>query len=140
MEVVLGVDLGTSAVKVSAVDREGKIVAQQSEAYSLNQPEPGYSEQNPEDWVTGTTAAIDRLIKVDGIKPDEITGISYSGQMHGLVLLDDHNQVLRPAILWNDTRTTEQCKEILDTMGQDFIDITRNVPLEGFTLPKLLWA
>ena len=65
MEVVLGVDLGTSAVKVSAVDREGKIVAQQSEAYSLNQPEPGYSEQNPEDWVTGTTAAIDRLIKVD---------------------------------------------------------------------------
>ncbi|MCZ3393509.1 FGGY family carbohydrate kinase, partial [Enterococcus faecium] len=102
--------------------------------------EPGYSEQNPEDWVTGTTAAIDRLIKVDGIKPDEITGISYSGQMHGLVLLDDHNQVLRPAILWNDTRTTEQCKEILDTMGQDFIDITRNVPLEGFTLPKLLWV
>lgn len=140
MEVVLGVDLGTSAVKVSAVSREGKIVAQQSEAYSLNQPEPGYSEQNPEDWVTGTTAAIDRLIKVDGIKPDEITGISYSGQMHGLVLLDDHNQVLRPAILWNDTRTTEQCKEILDTMGQDFIDITRNVPLEGFTLPKLLWV
>jgi xylulokinase len=79
MEVVLGVDLGTSAVKVSAVNREGQIIAQQSEEYSLNQPEPGYSEQNPEDWVTGTTLAIERLIKEDQIKTSEIVGISYSG-------------------------------------------------------------
>jgi xylulokinase len=140
MQVVLGVDLGTSAVKVSAVDQAGKIVAQQSKEYPLSQPEPGYSEQNPEDWVMGTTVAIKRLIEVDKIKPTDIKGISYSGQMHGLVLLDDHHQVLRPAILWNDTRTTQQCKEILDVMGKDFIKITRNVPLEGFTLPKLLWV
>ncbi|WGI19985.1 xylulokinase [Latilactobacillus sakei] len=140
MSYVLGIDLGTSSVKVSAVDKEGKIVAQQGYDYPLSQPKPGYSEQNPEDWVTATTVAIDRLILSDGLKPAEIEGISYSGQMHGLVLLDQNNQVLRPAILWNDTRTTAQCQEILAVMGQEFIDITRNVPLEGFTLPKILWV
>ncbi|MGC6332844.1 xylulokinase [Weissella cibaria] len=139
-EVVLGVDLGTSSVKISAVDRQGNIVAQQSYDYPLSQPKPGYSEQNPEDWVNGTTVAIVRLILDDGIKPEDITGISYSGQMHGLVLLDDNNQVLRPAILWNDTRTTPQTKEIAEKMGQEFIDITRNKALEGFTLPKILWV
>lgn len=110
MSYVLGIDLGTSSVKVSAVDKEGKIVAQQGYDYPLSQPKPGYSEQNPEDWVTATTVAIDRLILNDGLKPAEIEGISYSGQMHGLVLLDQNNQVLRPAILWNDTRTTAQCQ------------------------------
>ena len=139
-EVVLGVDLGTSSVKISAVDRQGNIVAQQSYDYPLSQPKPGYSEQNPEDWVNGTTVAIVRLILDDGIKPEDIAGISYSGQMHGLVLLDDNNQVLRPAILWNDTRTTPQTKEIAEKMGQEFIDITRNKALEGFTLPKILWV
>lgn len=140
MGVVLGVDLGTSAVKVSVVDRKGTIIAQEGYDYPLSRLKPGYSEQNPEDWVTATTVAIARLILNDHIKPEDIEGISYSGQMHGLVLLDENNQVLRPAILWNDTRTTAQRKEILDVMGQEFIDITRNVPLEGFTLPKLLWV
>ncbi|MDR3189595.1 MAG: xylulokinase [Lactobacillaceae bacterium] len=139
-EVVLGVDLGTSAVKVSAVDRAGKIVAQQSYSYPLSQPKPGWSEQNPEDWVNGATVAIVRLILNDGLKPEDIKGISYSGQMHGLVLLDNNNQVLRPAILWNDTRTTPQTKEIADKMGTEFIDVTRNKALEGFTLPKILWV
>ena len=100
-EYVLGVDLGTSAVKVSAMNRDGEIVAQQSFDYPLIQSRPGYSEQNPEDWVSGTTVAIVRLILDDHIKPEEISGISFSGQMHGLVLLDANNQVLRPAILWN---------------------------------------
>ncbi|GAB6093179.1 xylulokinase [Furfurilactobacillus curtus] len=140
MSYVLGVDLGTSAVKVSAVDRHGKIVAQESYAYDLHQPAPGYSEQNPEDWVSGTTVAIVRLILNDHIRSEDIDGISYSGQMHGLVLLDENNQVLRPAILWNDTRTSEQRTEIMRAMGDDFVNITRNEPLEGFTLPKLLWV
>lgn len=139
-EYVLGVDLGTSAVKVSAMDHEGTIKAQQSYEYPLSQPEPGYSEQNPQDWLYATTIAIDRLILRDGIKPEEIKGISYSGQMHGLVLLDKDNHVLRPAILWNDTRTTKQCHEIMDKLGDQFIDITGNRALEGFTLPKLLWV
>jgi len=139
-EVVLGVDLGTSAVKVSAVDREGNIVAQESFDYPLSQPKPGYSEQNPEDWVNGTTVAIVKLILNDNIKAEEIKGISYSGQMHGLVLLDANKQVLRPAILWNDTRTTPQTKEIAEKMGDEFINVTRNKALEGFTLPKILWV
>ncbi|GAX05353.1 xylulose kinase [Secundilactobacillus pentosiphilus] len=139
-EYVLGVDLGTSAVKVSAMNRDGEIVAQQSFDYPLIQSHPGYSEQNPEDWVSGTTVAIVRLILDDHIKPAEISGISFSGQMHGLVLLDANNQVLRPAILWNDTRTSKQCREIEAKLGSKFVDITKNKPLEGFTLPKMLWV
>ncbi|KRK97300.1 xylulose kinase [Secundilactobacillus odoratitofui DSM 19909 = JCM 15043] len=139
-EYVLGVDLGTSAVKVSAMNREGEIVAQQSYDYPLIQARPGYSEQNPEDWVSGTTVAIVRLILNDHIKAEEISGISFSGQMHGLVLLDENNQVLRPAILWNDTRTTKQREEIEAKLGDEFVEITKNQPLEGFTLPKMLWV
>ena len=139
-DVVLGVDLGTSAVKVSAVDRQGNIVAQEAYDYPLSQPKPGYSEQNPEDWVNGTTVAIVRLILNDGLTAEQIKGISFSGQMHGLVLLDSNKQVLRPAILWNDTRTTPQTQEIAEKMGQEFIDVTRNKALEGFTLPKILWV
>lgn len=138
--VVLGVDLGTSAVKVLAVNRQGEVVAEQSVSYELQQPQPGYSEQRPEDWVTGTTQAIQQLIQQDRLDPAAIEGISYSGQMHGLVLLDDHQQVLRPAILWNDTRTTAQCREIERQLGDEFTTITGNRPLEGFTLPKLLWV
>ncbi|EKK20593.1 Xylulose kinase [Fructilactobacillus florum 8D] len=137
---VLGVDLGTSAVKVSAVTRAGTILAQQSFDYPLNQPQPGYSEQNPNDWVMSTTVAIVRLILDDQIRPEDIEGISYSGQMHGLVLLDKQYQVLRPAILWNDTRTTKQCAEIDQLLGDQFVKITGNRPLEGFTLPKLMWV
>ncbi|TYC48465.1 xylulokinase [Weissella muntiaci] len=139
-DVVLGVDLGTSAVKVSAVDQKGQILAQEAYDYPLMQPKPGYSEQNPEEWVNGTTIAIVRLILQDAIKAEQIKGISFSGQMHGLVLLNAENQVLRPAILWNDTRTTAQTKEITQVMGHEFIEITRNQALEGFTLPKLLWV
>lgn len=139
-QVVLGVDLGTSSVKVSAVNREGHIVAQQSFDYPLMQPHPGWSEQNPEDWVNGTTVAIVNLILKDGLNPADIAGISYSGQMHGLVLMDDKNQVLRPAILWNDTRTTKQTQEIAEKMSREFVSITRNHALEGFTLPKILWV
>ncbi|CAJ1229622.1 xylulose kinase [Levilactobacillus zymae] len=137
---VLGVDLGTSAVKVSALDHSGQIVAQESFGYDLIQQQPGYNEQNPEDWVSGTTVAIVRLILTDHLAAEDIEGLSFSGQMHGLVLLDENKKVLRPAILWNDTRTTAQREEIMDKMGDEFIDITRNQPLEGFTLTKLLWV
>ncbi|USS85696.1 xylulokinase [Fructilactobacillus myrtifloralis] len=137
---VLGIDLGTSAVKVSAVNRAGTVLAQESFSYPLNQPDPGYSEQNPNDWVMATTVAIVRLILDDHIDPTEIAGVSYSGQMHGLVLLDQENQVLRPAMLWNDTRTTAERSDIETQLGTEFVRITGNRPLEGFTLPKLLWV
>ncbi|HAT55692.1 MAG TPA: xylulokinase [Lactobacillus sp.] len=140
MNYVLGVDLGTSAVKVSAVTPTGTIAAQESFDYPLSQPLPGYSEQNPEDWVSGTTVAIVNLILKDGLKPAEISSLSFSGQMHGLVLLDKNSQVLRPAILWNDTRATAQRQEIEEKLGSQFEAITKNEPLEGFTLPKLLWV
>ncbi|MDF8374676.1 xylulokinase [Weissella paramesenteroides] len=138
-EVVLGVDLGTSAVKVSAVDRQGTIVAQEAYNYPLSQPAPGYSEQNPEEWVSGTTVAIVRLILNDHLSPDQIKGISFSGQMHGLVTLDKSGKIIRPAILWNDTRSSKQTREINEKMGDEFINITRNRAQEGFTLPAILW-
>lgn len=140
MELVLGVDLGTSAVKVSAVNNVGEVVVQESFDYPLIQEQPGYSEQNPEEWVSATTMAIVRLILNHKIVPSEIKGISYSGQMHGLVLLDSDNKVIRPAILWNDTRTTPQCQEIDAKMGDKFVDITGHKPLEGFTITKILWV
>lgn len=137
---VLGIDLGTSAVKVSAVDHVGRLAAQAIRHYPLIQPKPGYNEQNPDDWVKGTEAAIHYLMKNSQLQPESIQGLSYSGQMHGLVLLDRNYQPLRSAILWNDTRTTQQCHEIMDKMGQSFIKITHNQPLAGFTLPKIMWV
>lgn len=139
-ECVLGVDLGTSSVKVSAVTRSGEIIAQEGMDFPLRQPQPGYAEQDPNDWVNATTVAIVRLILKDKLKPEQIKGVSYSGQMHGLVLLDKDNNILRPAMLWNDTRSTKQREEIMAKMGHRFIEITHNKPLEGFTLPKLLWV
>lgn len=140
MAYVMGIDLGTSAVKVSVIDSNGTMVAQANSAYALNQPQSGYSEQNPESWVTGTTNAIKSLASDKKVNLSQIEGISYSGQMHGLVLLDENKAVLRPAILWNDTRTTTQCAEIIEQLGDRVIKITRNRPLEGFTLPKILWV
>ncbi|KRK88291.1 xylulokinase [Lentilactobacillus sunkii] len=137
---VLGVDLGTSSVKVTAVTKVGDIIAQEGMNFPLNQPKPGYAEQDPEDWVSATTVSIVRLILKDRIKPEDIKGISYSGQMHGLVLLDKNHKVLCPAMLWNDTRSTKQREEIMAKMGERFVEITHNKPLEGFTLPKLLWV
>lgn len=136
----MGIDLGTGSVKVSVMDKAGKTVAQESSNLTLVQEQPGYSEQNPEDWVTATTVAIVNLALKDHVNLQDVEGVSYSGQMHGLVLLGADQQVLRPAILWDDTRTTEQCKEIMDICGQDFVKITKNLPLEGFTLPKILWV
>lgn len=137
---VLGIDIGTGSVKVTGVDYYGKIVAQESASYPLLHPQVGFSEQNPDDWVKATTKAIHNLLALDKISAAEIAGISYSGQMHGLVLLNKNNEVLRPAILWDDTRTTKQCQLIEQQMAQHFIQITHNRPLEGFTLPKILWV
>ncbi|KID42332.1 xylulokinase [Fructilactobacillus fructivorans] len=137
---VLGIDLGTGSVKVTAVNKLGDIVGQESTSYPNPQPQPGWSEQNPNDWVNGTIAAIRKLVNDDNVDPVSISGASFSGQMHGLVLLDKNNHVIRPAILWNDTRTTKQRKEIEDKLGKRFVEITGNQPLEGFTITKLLWV
>ncbi|MCC2685239.1 MAG: xylulose kinase, partial [Paenibacillaceae bacterium] len=111
-EYVIGVDLGTSAVKVLLVSRDGEVCAEASRSYPLHTPQSGYSEQDPEDWVEQTVAALRELTLSAGIEQAQVAGISFSGQMHGLVLLDRERKPLRRAILWNDTRTTEQCREI----------------------------
>jgi len=140
MSYVLGIDLGTSAVKVLLVDQKGQVVKESTKEYPLYQDRPGYSEQNPEDWYKQTLEAIKDITR-NFEYSDQIEGLSFSGQMHGLVLLDDHNEVLRRAILWNDTRTTEQCHEIERTLTREkLLSITKNVALEGFTLPKILWV
>lgn len=141
MEHVIGVDLGTSAVKVLLVDWTGKVKAEWTEMYPLYQPHSGYSEQNPEDWVEKTIVALRKVLEASKIDARSVVGLSFSGQMHGLVLLNEKNEVLRNAILWNDTRTTEECREIEERVGKGtLLSITQNRALEGFTLPKLLWA
>lgn len=140
MTYVIGVDLGTSSVKVLLVDRQGTIAAEATKEYPLLQERSGYSEQRPEDWVRGTIDALAELTKTSGVRGSDVEGISFSGQMHGLVLLDASRRPVRNAILWNDTRTTKQCREIEAALGGALLDITRNPALEGFTLPKLLWV
>ncbi|GAB6927252.1 xylulokinase [Paenibacillus sp. JCM 10914] len=140
MSYVIGIDLGTSAVKTVLVDRKGKVVAEHSESYPLSQPKPGYSEQRPEDWVDKTVLSLRLLMEESRISASEVEGLSFSGQMHGLVLVDGEGAVLRPAILWNDTRTTAQCHRIVDTLQEKLLRIARNRALEGFTLPKILWV
>jgi xylulokinase len=140
MKYVIGVDLGTSAVKTLLIGQDGSIKAEATREYPLYHDKAGWSEQEPEDWVTGTTGALQELVAESSVNPLDIEGISFSGQMHGLVLLDENNKPVRRAILWNDTRTTEQCREIERTLGDKLLSVTRNPALEGFTLPKILWV
>ena len=128
---LVGLDVGTSAVKGVAIDEEGRVLATASVEVPLSRPEPGWSEQDPEDW---WRAAQDVL----GLLPEGPVGLS--GQMHGLVVLDTGQRVLRPAILWNDQRTAAECAEIEERVGFDrLVELTGNRALTGFTAPKLLW-
>ncbi|WP_099363990.1 xylulokinase [Fredinandcohnia onubensis] len=141
MKYIIGVDLGTSAVKILLVNQNGEVAGEVSKSYPLIIEKSGYSEQNPEEWVEKTTAGLKELIAQFDGDVNDIEGISFSGQMHGLVLLDKENQVLRNAILWNDTRTTKQCEKIYETFGKEkLLEVTKNPALEGFTLPKILWV
>lgn len=141
MKYVIGVDLGTSSVKVLLVNQKGDVIQENSKSYPLIQEKSGYSEQDPEQWVQKTIMAISELIASFNGNVKDIEGISFSGQMHGLVLLDEKTEVLRNAILWNDTRTTKECQEIYARVGKErLLAITKNLALEGFTLPKILWV
>lgn len=141
MKYVIGVDLGTSAVKILLINEKGDVVQEVSKSYPLIQEKTGYSEQNPRDWVEQTTLGLSELMGNFKGNSGDIEGISFSGQMHGLVLLDGNNEVLRHAILWNDTRTTAECQQIYDIVGEErLLAITKNPALEGFTLPKIVWV
>ncbi|WP_281888425.1 xylulokinase [Paenibacillus sp. YYML68] len=140
MKYVIGIDLGTGSVKSLLIDQQGRACGEASRPYPLIHEQPGYSEQEPEHWVQETLATIREVLERSGVQPGDVEGISFSGQMHGLVLLNAEGQVLRPAILWNDTRTTPQCRAIEAKLGARLLEITKNAALEGFTLPKLLWV
>ena len=135
----IGVDLGTSAVKLLLMDSEGKIQNIVSREYPLYFPHPGWSEQKPEDWYEQTIDGIKELIK-DADK-SQVAGISFGGQMHGLVILDKEDNVIRPAILWNDGRTYEECDYLNNVIGKDKLsEYTANISFTGFTAPKVLWV
>jgi xylulokinase len=130
---LVGLDVGTTGVKALAITPAGEVLASAEEQYGLSSPQPGWAEQDPEDWWRASEAALARL----GVKP-ELVGLS--GQMHGLVCLDAEGRVLRPAILWNDQRTAAECAEIEERVGLErLIELTGNRALTGFTAPKLLW-
>jgi xylulokinase len=129
----IGIDVGTSAVKVIAVAEDGEVLERREVPYPLSTPKPGWSEQNPDDWWRATKEALDGLT-------DGVAGIGLSGQMHGLVTLDASDTPIRPAILWNDQRTGAECAEIEETVGFDrLVELTGNRALTGFTAPKLVW-
>ena len=134
----IGVDLGTSAVKLLLMDSEGKIQNIVSKEYPLYFPHPGWSEQKPEDWFTQSMEGIKEL--TGGCDKSEVAGISFGGQMHGLVALDKDDKVIRPAILWNDGRTGEETDYLNQAVGKVRLsEYTANIAFAGFTAPKILW-
>lgn len=135
----IGVDLGTSAVKLLLMDGDGKIHKIVSKEYPLYFPKSGWSEQNPEDWFLQSAAGIRELTA--GCDKSDIAGISFGGQMHGLVMLDADDNVIRPAILWNDGRTGEETEYLNKTIGKEKLsEYTANIAFAGFTAPKILWV
>lgn len=134
----IGIDLGTSSVKLLLMDSNGNVVNTVSEEYPIYFPRPGWSEQNPEDWYKAVIAGIKKLTY--GIDKDKVAGISFGGQMHGLVILDENDNVIRPCILWNDGRTKKECDYLNNVIGKEKLsDYTANIAFAGFTAPKLLW-
>ena len=135
----IGVDLGTSSVKLVLMDETGKIHGTTSREYKLYFPQPGWSEQNPADWYNEAIAGLKDLLK--DVDKSEVAGISFGGQMHGLVILDENDEVIRPAILWNDGRTQKQVDYLNNEIGKETLSkYTANIAFAGFTAPKILWV
>jgi xylulokinase len=148
----IGIDLGTSAVKMLLMDSEGQCVGSVSKEYPISFPQPGWSEQNPQDWLDAVIDGVRELVDADddsacgceeyeySAKAKQVAAISFGGQMHGLVILDENDEVIRPAILWNDGRTAKECDYLNNEIGRDKLtEYTANIAFAGFTAPKLLW-
>lgn len=134
----IGIDLGTSAVKLLLMDEKGDIKKIVSKEYPISFPHPGWSEQNPEDWFEKSMEGIKEL--VTECDKTQIAGISFGGQMHGLVVLDEKDRVIRPAILWNDGRTEKETNYLNEVIGKEKLSAyTANIAFAGFTAPKILW-
>ncbi|MBQ8814257.1 MAG: xylulokinase [Lachnospiraceae bacterium] len=138
MNYYIGIDLGTSAMKLLLMDADGRIYNTVSREYPLEFPKAGWSQQNPEDWREALLAGVPELLA--GFDASRVAGIGCGGQMHGLVVLDEHDRVIRPAILWNDGRTAKQVDYLNDEIGKERLsEWTANIAFAGFTAPKILW-
>ena len=135
----IGIDLGTSSVKMLLVSKDGEILKSVTREYPICYPKSGWSEQNPYDWYNATIGGLKEL--TDEVDKETVKGISFGGQMHGLVILDENDNVIRPAILWNDGRTQKQTDYLNEVIGKDKLsDYTANIAFAGFTAPKILWV
>lgn len=135
----IGIDLGTSSVKLLLMEEDGTIKNSVSKEYPLYFPHPGWSEQSPNDWWNAVCEGISELIL--NLDRNKVAGISFGGQMHGLVILDEEDQVIRPAILWNDGRSTEETEYLNTVIGKEKLtEYTANIAFAGFTAPKILWV
>lgn len=140
MRYLIGIDLGTSATKTVLFDETGKSISSSSLEYPLYQPHNGWAEQDPNHWWDACVKTLSDVVSKSGVEKQDITGIGISGQMHGLVMLDEKGDVLRNSIIWCDGRTVEECKEITEIIGEKrLIEITANPALTGFTAGKILW-
>ena len=141
MKYAIGVDIGTSGTKSVLFDQTGKVISSDTVEYPLYQEKNGYAEQEPKDWYNASLKSIKKIIDNSGISADQIVGVGLSGQMHGLVMLDENNEVIRKSIIWCDQRTAKECEEITEKVGAErLIQITANPALTGFTASKILWV
>ncbi len=137
----LGIDTSTTSSKALLIDESGVVIAVASSPHTLQSPRPLWMEQDPEEWWGAASASIHAVLEKAGVSGGSVQAVGLTGQMHGLILLDESGRVLRPAILWNDQRTQTQCEEIHRRVGKErFLQITGNVALTGFTAPKILWV
>ena len=141
MTYLMGLDISTTGAKALIIDESGAVIAVANTPQPISQPKPLWSEQNPADWWAGISASIRSALAQSGLTGDDIAAIGLTGQMHGLVLLDDQGEVLRPSILWNDQRTQAQCDIMTERIGAErLIELTGNPAVTGFTAPKILWV
>ncbi|HLX62014.1 MAG TPA: xylulokinase [Planctomycetota bacterium] len=142
MAYYVGIDIGTSGTRAIVIDEAGKLQGTGTAAHTCQAPHPLWSEQSPLEWWEAVKTAVPAAVAAANVKPDDIKGVGLSGQMHGLVLLDKKHDVLRPAILWNDQRTADECVQITERAGgrAKLLDLVSNPALTGFTAPKILWV
>jgi len=140
MRYFLGLDVGTSGVKAALVDEKGAVKGSATAAHPILTPHPGWAEQKPETWWKSAVSAIKQVLKATKVKPSQVVSVGLAGQMHSSVFLDRDSEVIRPALLWCDGRTTQECREITARVGERQLrEWVSNPALEGFTLPKVLW-
>ena len=140
MHYLIGIDIGTTSARTIIIDEDGSLIASSNKEYPLITIKSGWSEQNPQDWWEAVVYTINEVLSDSNVQASEIVCIGLTGQMHGSVFLDNKGEVIRPAILWNDQRTFKQCDDIYNTFGyKEFIKLSYNKALPGFTAPKILW-